>query len=429
MLDEAIKEFFDQRKEAWLKKNIKLSLSTEEVAEVELACERAFALAEWLPNAAKRAGQISIATHPCTFSHPSARKNKNGYVTSVIADTTVNVNVDGYLRSGNVNVEPDALGNAAALDVYKFLHIILHDGLTVLQHIQSDSETANKLLSIPTESYEELKRGFLAMINTEGGEVVTSSKIKQVYFPADDDYHLLSIVTNSGIVFDFRNRLDELRFSDEVKAKRELRKNKKFSEHGYSEIYGLTTIGYGGTKPQNISVLNNKNGGKAYLLAASPPALQQRDVRFPTHDLFKKGINVYHFKEAFEYLHKVMTIPAGGVISREKLLTARDNSIKSIVLQVMDAVYLWRSVAAEQFRAESSALPAEQKTWLLPSKASEREQEDAWLGDIIHSLVKWINTAYDKTLADKKILLGHEEFTAIKELIASWVADNKEFLR
>jgi len=79
----------------------------------------------WLPNAAKRAGQMSLSTHPCTFSHPSARKNKNGYVTPVMANA--DSFADGYLRSGNVVVEIDALGNAAVLDVYKFLTLEMED--------------------------------------------------------------------------------------------------------------------------------------------------------------------------------------------------------------------------------------------------------------------------------------------------------------
>ena len=78
MLDPAITLFFSERKEAWLKKNIKTDMDEFEKKEQEQACEEVFALSTWLPNAARRAGQISMSTHPCTFSHPSARKNKNG---------------------------------------------------------------------------------------------------------------------------------------------------------------------------------------------------------------------------------------------------------------------------------------------------------------------------------------------------------------
>lgn len=426
MIDLAITEFFDQRKEAWLKKNVKSGDSEASTAEASRLCEETFALAEWLPNAAKRAGQISIATHPCTFSHPSARKNKNGTVTSIIASCTYAG--DGYLRTGNVLVEPDALGNAAALDVYKFLNIVLQDGETLLWHISSDSELAKKILDIPTATYAELKDGFMAMLQVAGDDFITSSKIKQVYFPVGDSYHQLSVLTNSGLVFELRKRLDEMRFSEDVKSTRELKKKGEYAETGFSEIYDLTTIGYGGTKPQNISVLNNQNGGKAYLLASVPPALIAREVRFPKDDFFNESLSLRQFKELFEDLHKVMKIELGGNITRQKLLTARDNRIKALVLKIMDSVYLMREVSIVQYK-ETSGLPAAQLIWLCAEKSDERDSSDAWLDEIIHDCARWLNYTYAKLLGDKQILLGNEEFNEMKKLIEQWVSENREFLR
>src|SRR3990167_2033620 len=137
--------FVDESESIWLKKNIKASMSDSEIKALELECETQFSLANWLPNAAARAGQTAISTHPCTFSHPSARKNKNGYVSAIIADSK-KAN-DGFLRSGNVSVAADALGNAAALDVYKFLTLTLADGNTLIQHLEGDSEQAVSLLA------------------------------------------------------------------------------------------------------------------------------------------------------------------------------------------------------------------------------------------------------------------------------------------
>jgi CRISPR-associated protein Csy1 len=426
MIDPAVTEFFDQRKEAWLKKNVKSGDSEASAAEASRLCEETFALAEWLPNAAKRAGQISIATHPCTFSHPSARKNKNGTVTSIIANRTYET--DGFLRTGNVSVEPDALGNAAALDVYKFLNIVLQDGETLLWHISSDSDLAKKILDIPTATYADLKEGFMAMLQVAGDDFVTSSKIKQIYFPVSNSYHQLSVLTNSGLVFELRRRLDDMRFSDQVKATRDLKKKGEYSETGFSEIYDLTTIGYGGTKPQNISVLNNQNGGKAYLLASVPPALTVREVRFPKSDFFNESINFRQFKELFEDLHKVMKIELGGNITRQKLLTARDNRLKALVLKIMDSVYVMREASIIQYK-ETSGLPAAQVIWLCAEKADERDSSDAWLDEIIHDCTRWLNYTYAKLLGDKQVLLGNEEFNEMKRLIEQWVSENREFLR
>lgn len=427
MIDEAITMFLDQRKEGWLKKNVAANFTEEEILQAQQTCNEIFSLAEWLPNAAKRAGQISIATHPCTFSHPSARKNKNGYVTSIIADT-VHAN-DGYLRTGNVSVEHDALGNAAALDVYKFLNLKLSDGRTLLQHLEADSDMAKALFNIPTATYEELKNGFLAMVSGGADTVVTSSKIKQVYFVVDGDYHLLSVLTNSGMMFEMRQRLDALRFGEETKALRELRKNQQFSEQGYKEVYGLTTIGYGGTKPQNISVLNNQNGGKAHLLASVPPVLKQRRIRFPSQDIFQQNLYALNFIDEFKYLHKVMKIELGGNISRQNLLTARDNALKEIVLKVMDIVHDLRSVSAEQYRSESSNLSSFQNIWLVAENEQIREQQSDWLDLLIPDLVRWMSEGYEKVLGEQRILLGSEEFNEIKQLIELWSYENKEFLR
>src|SRR5690554_4637879 len=183
MLEPAIEQFFAERKEAWLKKNLKTSMPDHEVREKEQECEDIFALKNWLPNAAKRAGQISMATHPCTFSHPSARKNKNGYASSIVAQVSER-SPDGFLRSGNLQVEPDALGNAAALDVYKFLTLSARDGGTLLEHIQSNTKIAQSLFGAAGGDTEALKQGLLAMVISKD-EAITSSKIKQVYFPVD----------------------------------------------------------------------------------------------------------------------------------------------------------------------------------------------------------------------------------------------------
>ncbi|HIL02844.1 MAG TPA: type I-F CRISPR-associated protein Csy1, partial [Candidatus Thioglobus autotrophicus] len=303
MLDPAILSFFAERKEAWMKKKIKLSMEENDIEILQTKCDEVFSLEIWLPNAAKRSGQISIATHPCTFSHPSARKNKNGYVSSIIAKTE-RTN-DGFLKTGNVLVEADALGNAAALDVYKFLTLNMADDVSLLDHIQQDSALATELLTINSTSYRELKDNFLAMVETSG-ENITSSKIKQVYFPVDGGYHQLSMLTNSGLIYQMKERIDKSRFSDEVKTLREIKRKNEYSEQGFYELYDLTTIAYGGTKPQNISVLNNKNGGKVHLLQSLPPNLQKRSIHFPKSNFFTESLRHSDCRDVFHALHKIL---------------------------------------------------------------------------------------------------------------------------
>ncbi|WP_335920522.1 type I-F CRISPR-associated protein Csy1 [Shewanella algae] len=391
MLDPAIVSFFAERKEAWLKKNVSTSMQESEVLEKQRECKQNFLLANWLPDAAKRAGQISIASHPCTFSHPSARKNKNGYVSSIISKNKPSA--DGFLRSGNVAVEPDALGNAAALDVYKFLSLPMSDQRSLLVHIEQESELARQLLEVPTCDYQTLRDGFLKMIDSDQASV-SSSKIKQVYFPvAEGEYHLLSLLTHSGHLFELRKRLDAMRFGELVKEARECKKANRFHPEGYQEIFGLTTIGFGGTKPQNISVLNNQNAGKAHLLPSIPPNLTPREIRLPKTDFFKECFTAWQAKEVLEALHRLFKTDYNNINIRD----GRDYRIQQYVDLVIEKMWQVRLFLTGHQGDLPSELPLEQKVWLYPEFESQREQENEWLDKITRQIARGLINHYSRS--------------------------------
>jgi CRISPR-associated protein Csy1 len=418
MVDPEVKQFFEDRKEAWLKKNIKPSMSESEIKEKDDECNHVFSLEQWLPNAAKRAGQISISSHPCTFSHPSARKNQNGYVSSIIA--TAKLRSDGYLRNGNVEVSSDALGNAAALDVYKFLTLVIDDGKNLLAHIEEDSHVAKKLLDVESQSYEELKDGFLAMLQSQA-ETITSSKIKQVYFPLENNYHLLSLLTPSGAIYELRRRVDDIRFSEKTKEARECKKNNELHPQGYREIYGLTTIGYGGTKPQNISVLNNQNGGKAHMLASLPPALRKRDIQLPKTDFFTQSISHFECKDLFQSLHKIFK----QYKNNYEIRAERDIYYQEIIGRIVERMWAIRFITGEQYNAGSSQLNKVQKIWLCEEFIEAREKEDDWLDNLLKEVAQFIFSGYEKILGKKAILFSDEEFKNVHQQVLI----NKEALR
>lgn len=415
MPDPAIREFFQKRKDDWLKGKVKASMQDDELNELKAEAEEKFSFENWLPDAAMRAGQMSISTHPCTFGHPSARKNKNGYVTSVIAKESREV--DGYLKTGNVAAEEDALGNAAVLDVYKFLTLSMQDGDSLLEHIKRDSDIALAVFNIKTETYQNLKSGLLSMTGGQGAETVTSSKLKQVYFPIDNNYHLLSVLSNSGLIYELRKRIDELRFSETQKELRELRRANKYSTQGYSEIYDITTIGYGGTKPQNISVLNNQYGGKARLLSSAPPQLKKRDTQFPAKNFFSQSIRFYDIQEPLKKLDGIFKSGLDSPIPRRNLESGRDRHIEDILDQIIQRMIAIRA-ASEQYWEESSDLPRYQKVWLCDEHLQERLEEDGWLDELSEVIAKWIFAAYsNKKVIKKPVALGVAEQAYVRDMI------------
>ena len=413
-MDKSIEEFFDERKNNWRKSKIKASMSDEKKAALEWECEEKFALDNWLPDAAKRAGQLSMVTHPCKFTHP-----KDKETSPIIARAPKKA--DGFLRTGNSASPLDIVGNAAVLDVYKFLSLELDDGKTLIDHIEEETETAKKQLVVGTASFEEIREGFLA-IKESDKTAVTSEKVKQVYFPCGNDYHLLSVLTPSGLMFELKNRVNDMRFSDQTREARELKRKGEHSEDGFDDLFNLSVIGFGGANKQNISVLNNQNRGEAYLLSCIPPALQKRKVRLPRYNFFENSLWTGNFKESFDALHKLLVVGYNNINIRE----GRDNIITFIVDQVIDVIWSIRQHESGWSRSDHySNLPAHQKIWLDNFKAEEHESSDEWLNKIVDEFSRWIVFAYKKSLGKQAVSLGDDELLHIKGLIE----ENKEALR
>jgi CRISPR-associated protein Csy1 len=406
MLDPAIQQFLDERKEAWLKKKVKGSTTEEELVVLESEATTTFSLAKWLPDAAKRAKQLSLVSHPGKFSHPSAK------ISPVIA-TAPRV-ADGFLRTGNVSTGLDVFGNAAAMDVYKFLSIALKDEKTILDHLEAQTDYIGKQFELPDVTFAELSNGLLAIKQSDDESIKTSGKLKQVYFPIDDDYHLLSILTPSNIMYKLKERINIMRFSDEAKAAREDRKKNKHSELTLSDVFNLSVIGFGGTKPQNISVLNSQNGGAAYLLPSLPPKLEKRKIRQPKVSFFKEVLWPKGYTEEFQAIHKLLISDDNNVHLRRK----RDSLVKSVIYQIVDQVWITRRLDSGWSDTELSAsLPQFQKVWLDNKYLVEREDE-AVFEKVKEEVALWISKSYVSVIGKgKEVGIGDDQHTYFKSIV------------
>jgi len=212
-----------------------------------------------------------------------------------------------------------------------------------------------------------------------------------------------------------------MRFSEEAKELREKKRNNTYSELGFSELYELTTIGYGGTKPQNISILNNQNGGKAHLLMSVPPTLQKRDIRFPKQNFFTDSFRYYEYREVFDALHKLFKTDYNNIRIRE----GRDYRLQDLMDRIIDKMWAVRAVYAEQYRPENSQLKLHQKTWLCDDFRQTREEANDWLDKLCKEISSWIIRTYEKLLGKQAYKLGESERLHVQNI----VAQNREALR
>ena len=413
-MTQAVMEYLAERRKNWLDKRLSADMDEAETMALETEANERFSLAQWLPDAARRAGHLSMVSHPSKFSHPSAKTS------AVIAQATLQA--DGYVRTGNVHYPLDVFGSAASIDVYKFLALPLSDGKTVLEHLEQETALAQQLLSqAPSVPAPELTSQFLAIKASET-QVKTDGLVKQVYFPVDGAYHLLSILTPSGMLTELKERIDALRFSDASKEAREARKHQLYHAQGFNDILDLTVTVYGGSKPQNISVLNNQNSGRSYLLPCKPPKLDQRATRLPSRDFFKQTLFVRDFDVYFKSLFELMALDINNMHIRA--------GIRKVLHKIVDEV-MYRAFCVREFAGGWSqtehyqALPKAQQLWLDAALLEKRLEDDEWQEVIAKALRQWL--AGEIEYRQNHIKLGDAEQLFLQAAIVEVLAVDKEY--
>lgn len=413
-MTQAVMEYLAERRKNWLDKRLSAGMDEAETLVLETEANEKFSLAQWLPDAARRAGHLSMVSHPSKFSHPSAKTS------AVIAKASLQA--DGYVRTGNVNYPLDVFGSAASIDVYKFLALPLSDGKTVLEHLEQETALAQQLLSqAPSVPAPELTSQFLAIKASET-QVKTDGLVKQVYFPVDGAYHLLSILTPSGMLTELKERIDAMRFSDASKEAREARKHQLYHAQGFNDILDLTVTVYGGSKPQNISVLNNQNSGRSYLLSCKPPKLDQRATRLPSRDFFKQTLFVRDFDVYFKSLFELMTLDINNMHIRA--------GIRKVLHKIVDEV-MYRAFCVREFAGGWSqtehyqALPKAQQLWLDAALLEKRLEDDEWQEVIAKALRQWLAGEIERR--QNHIKLGDAEQLFLQAAIVDVLAADKEY--
>ena len=231
--------------------------------------------ASWIPDAAHRVGQIQQVTHALKYTHPDAR----GSSLSVAGNPAAGEAVIGTHTVADT-LSPDVVGNAAALDVYKFLRLSV-GGETILDLATSADPALASAFSDDPDSAQAWMSAFATLTQAKGPPA--SNKLaKQIYWPIKDgQYHLLAPLFPTSLVHGVWKRIRDDRISDEAKAARKARRNELAHPHGYREYPDVAIQNFGGTKPQNISQLNSERYGENFLLPSLPPRWKSAEVRAP----------------------------------------------------------------------------------------------------------------------------------------------------
>ena len=413
MINSIYEQYLLKQKKLWLERKSKGKDPTSELLnESEIRYEKS----AWLSKAIKQA-RHAITTHASTFTHPDAK-------TSCFRFSAPHVN-NGLLSTNNVNYENafDLFGNAATDSFVKEIYLFLIESVneqTIWDHLKSESNEIKKFIQSYKLDFDEAKTA-LSKLMIDPEPPKTHKLLKQVYFPVGDNYHLLSLLTPSVVTAELLSRLNLIRFSEIAKQARGLKRDTKFSEYDYEDIFDLTEVAFGGSKPQNVSVLNSQNAGRAYLLSSCPPIFEKRQVRLPNSDFFKQCLYWKKFSAEFESLKKYMA-EINNRHTRKK--------IKRLLRQIVGDILFISFCVRQNERAWSKkenykSLPLEQKIWLDDAYLELRESENEWRDEIARRIAKWILDSFDEFCGSK--LFSSTEITELKSIAIEALDKDKEF--
>lgn len=254
----AITAFINERRDAKLKGK-----------EEDAATAAKYDYATWLTDAAHRANNLRVVTHPIKFTH-SAIKGASS-INFQIKGAPLYDEIGTHSALSDFN-EDFSITDAKHLDVYSFLKEVV-DGKRLLDWVLDNDPDLMSALHDDPDTASDMMSSFQCVTRKEK-KMVSHGFAKQVYWligsePMENgQYHLLQPMFSSTLEHVVHGEIRKSR--DAAFAARGTKKQKAtYADHyTYPNLVARTI---GGSNAQNVSPLNKTRGGVNYLLPSLPP--------------------------------------------------------------------------------------------------------------------------------------------------------------
>ncbi len=378
----------------------------------------------WLESAAQRGGsQIRTVTHAVKFSNPFARATSLNVKRRPLASTP------GFLSTSCIagSLKEDVVGNAAALDVHKFLQLEL-DGRTILDRVLVQDPALAAAFSDSSEQAEALMDAFSKIVQIKGAPA-TDSLLTQLYFPLmDGGYHLLAPLYPTSLVHEVQNQMKECLFSDTAKEARLAQREGRSHPEGYRDFWDLAELQFGGSKPQNISQLNSERGGQAWLLPSFPPTWKTHSMKPPREKSIFDRDFVQRPRVRF-LLRSLADFLVATDYNNRHIRCCRASFVDSLTDELWQYASELGELAPGWSAAEDCRLDQEEALWLDPGRA-QQDPEFAqalalgtWREEVAKRFGRWLNKQLrEKSKKKKELPMGDAEFL-------QWGRDVKDVIK
>lgn len=359
----------------------------------------------WIDDAARRVTQIQLVTHALKPTHPEAR-GTNLYKPPDALPAHAQVGS----HSLGAAFADDVVGNAAALDVYKFLKLDV-DGQSLLHWMLAEDAALAEALSSDPEQSKDWMAAFAGITLPRDASFASHTRAKQIYWlvrddPADNDhYHLLAPLYSSSLAHAVYLTLDADRFGEAAKQARKARRENQEHPTGYRDYPDLAVQKLGGTKPQNISQLNSERRGDNYLLSSLPPHWRSRAIKQPwlIESVFSHR---YGRREDVRVeLTALRTFLRTNPAKNQDTRMRRERHIEALIdALVVFALELQSGLPADWSADARCQLVQVERLWLDPGRAESDDDFRAdwlrmeWPDAIGERFGNWLNDALGKEL-------------------------------
>lgn len=355
--------------------------------------------ANWLDDAAKRAKQIMLVTHAPKFTHGDAKGAGIFANSSSVVGEYVGTSVLSTLSV-------DVIGNAAALDVANLL-LLETSGVRLVDALAQDDVSPLRPFARNEEQLASWLNGFRQALDSN--ELSTHRLSKQLYFPVGNGYHLIAPLFATSFAHAVYERVEEARFGVVAKIARTARREKKYHETAVRDFPGLAVQTFGGTKPQNVSLLNSRRRGKAYLLNCQPPNWRSK-ARPPEHDHAFWSQFGYHVRHIVRELKDFLI----SIVDSESTIGLRQRRA-ALIAELVSELHQFsaRVRLIPSGWSSATSLSEAMSLWLDPYR-----QDDAFL--ILRDRLDWqheVGTRFARWLNEK---LQHEHLQMKDSEYESW---------
>ncbi|MDW6005271.1 type I-F CRISPR-associated protein Csy1 [Vibrio mangrovi] len=383
-----------------------VSETTAAEVETEYAAKREklqqdFQISHWLDSAAQRASQISMATHAIKFTHSGAKGS------NLLAS---NLGSDPHYLDTSALKKPavDVVGNAAALDVARLLQLTDEHGTSLFDYLKQENTTPLQPFTTDETQLSRWTDGLKQALHDQAPSSHTLGK--QIYFPiGDNQYHLLVPLYSSSLSQAFYDAIHHSRYSQEMKAVRDARKNQQPHNTPLVAYPDLAVTIAGGSKPQNVSQLNSGRGGRNYLFSARPPVWQTRQKPPLTSDnIFTHPELRYLTRDTIRQLRRFLTrLNQQQTDSNQRIRNYIRQQVDEVIDQALSKAGQWQQLPA-RWSDQASDLPLAQRRWLDPEHPQWDRHDQQWQQELAQNFGLWLKDSLNYH-NQESFVLGNEE--------------------